>query len=309
MARVEHKSGSNLTGGTIIYLARRNGWQDPRQAKSNGAATVADDKASDAATLPIDWPDIDPGLIEAPRSDVPEFPVTSFPPKWREWIVATAEGAGAPVDYVGMGLLGNVAGVTGCGVFVEATPSWREPLVLWLALVGAPSMGKSPALAETRRLIDKVESEARKGDAERRRGIETKAEAAKVAEESWRDEVAAAAETEKAPPLKPAAADIVEPFVPTQMIVEDATIESVVDVVRGNPRGVILWRDELTGWLQNFAATPAATTARSGWSGGRQASCDRQPEEPASRPRCAAWSVDRRRHPTGPPRRDLRRRR
>ena len=83
--------------------------------------------------------------------------------------------------------------------------------------------------------------------------IETKVEAAKVAEERWRDDVAAAAKEGKPPPLKPAAADHVEPFVPTQMVVEDTTIESVVDVVRGNPRGVILWRDELTGWLQNLA--------------------------------------------------------
>jgi Protein of unknown function (DUF3987) len=152
-----------------------------------------------------------------------------------------------------MGLLGNVAGVTGCGVFVEATSSWREPVVLWMGLVGAPSMGKSPTLTETRRLIDKVEGEARKGDAERRRGIETRIEAAKLAEESWRDEVATAADQKKEPPLKPAAADIVEPFVPTQLVVEDATTESVVDVGRGNPRGVVLWSDEISGWLQNFS--------------------------------------------------------
>ena len=216
------------------------------EAKPNGT----DEKA---AALPIEWPDIDPGLIEAPRSDVPEFPDYVFPPKWREWIGATAEGAGAPVDYVGMGLLGNVAGVTGCGVFVEATSSWREPVVVWSAIIGAPSMHKSPALTEARRLIDKVESDARKDDADRRRKIETKIEAAKLAEERWRDEVAEAAKTEKPPPLKPAAADIVEAFVATQMIVEDTTVESLVDVVRGNPRGVILWRDELSGWLQNFS--------------------------------------------------------
>ena len=40
---------------------------------------------------------------------------------------------------------------------------------------------------------------------------------------------------------------------PTQFVVGDTTIESVVDVVKGNPRGVVLWRDELTGWLMNVA--------------------------------------------------------
>ncbi len=243
---------SRLTGGTIIYLARQNGWQDPRQAKSKGAAIENAADVENAADPTAEWPDIDPALTESARRDIPVFPVHLFPPKWREWTVATAEGAGAPIDYVGSGVLGCVAGVTGCGVFVEVTPSWREPVVVWTAAVGAPGMGKSPALAATRRLIDAVESAARDKDAERQREHETKAEAAKLAEEKWRDEVAEAAEAGKPPPTKPAAADRIEPFIPTQMVIEDATTESIVDVVRGNPRGVVLWRDEITGLVEEL---------------------------------------------------------
>jgi hypothetical protein len=79
-----------------------------------------------------------------------------------------------------------------------------------------------------------------------------------IAEERWRDEVATA-KAGKSPPTKPAAADHIDPFVPTQFVIEDATIESVVDVVRGNPRGVTLVRDELTGWLQNLGRYSAGT--------------------------------------------------
>jgi phage/plasmid primase-like uncharacterized protein len=225
-------------------------FNDMRRLVGADAVRTAIEKA---AKPPTDWPEIDPALVEGAQRDIPVFPVHLLPSSWRKWTVATAEGAGAPIDYVAMGLMADVAGVTGCGAFVEVTPSWREPLVLWQGNVGAPSMGKSPALAATRRLIDAVESAARAKDAERQREHETKAEAAKVAEERWREEVAEAAKAGKPPPTKPASADHIDPFVPTQMLVEDATIESIVDVARGNPRGLILCRDELTGWLQNFA--------------------------------------------------------
>ena len=39
----------NLTGGTIIYLARRNGWQDPRQKTNGAAAKTPDPNGNDSA--------------------------------------------------------------------------------------------------------------------------------------------------------------------------------------------------------------------------------------------------------------------
>jgi len=38
-------------------------------------------------------------------------------------------------------------------MWVSVSPVWSSPLSLWLAVVGAPSSGKSPALASVRRLL------------------------------------------------------------------------------------------------------------------------------------------------------------
>ena len=51
--------------------------------------------------------------------------------------------------------------MTGGGVIAEVTPGWKEPVVLWQVLVGAPSSGKSPALAATRRLLGPIEADLR----------------------------------------------------------------------------------------------------------------------------------------------------
>ena len=69
----------------------------------------------------------------------------------------TAHGAGAPVDYVVQALLASVAGVCGAGVLARVTETWSEPLILWQALVGGPSNGKTPALEALRRPLAAVE--------------------------------------------------------------------------------------------------------------------------------------------------------
>ena len=156
------------------------------------------------------------------------------------------------MDYVAQGLLASVAAVTGAGVLIEPTPGWREPLVLWLTLVGNPSAGKSPALSASKRLLDVIEHELRTADDERLRAHATKIEEARLLSDKWKDECEAALERGAPAPIKPTEAAFDEPFIARQIVVADATVESLADVVSGNPCGVILWRDELAAWLGNL---------------------------------------------------------
>jgi hypothetical protein len=106
------------------------------------------------------WPETDPSLLEEGRPALPAFPLQSLPPWWRAWVSETAHGAGAPVDYVVQALLASVAGVCGAGVLARITETWSEPLILWQALVGGPSNGKTPALDALRRPLAAVEKTA-----------------------------------------------------------------------------------------------------------------------------------------------------
>ncbi|MGD9879455.1 MAG: DUF3987 domain-containing protein [Reyranella sp.] len=156
------------------------------------------------------------------------------------------------MDYVAQGLLASVAALTGAGVQVQPTPGWHEPLVLWLALVGNPSAGKSPALSTSKRLLDAIEGELRASDEERQRQHATKIEQARLLAEKWKEECEAAMERGAPAPIKPVEAAFDEKFIARQVIVADATVESLADVVSGNPCGVVLWRDELAAWLGNL---------------------------------------------------------
>jgi hypothetical protein len=116
------------------------------------------------------WPEIDASLLDDGRGAVPAFPLDLLPQPWRDWVADKARSAGAPADYVAQALLAAVAGVCGTGVEVRITPDWSEPLVLWQALVGTSSSGKSPALARVRGLLASIEAKLRAGKGEREGG-------------------------------------------------------------------------------------------------------------------------------------------
>jgi hypothetical protein len=201
---------------------------------------------------PEPWGEIDPSVLEAARGKIPQFPLQVLPPIWARWVDETAQSAGTSADYIGQGLLACVAAVCGAGVMADIAPGWQEPLVLWHVLVGSPAYGKSPALAAARRLLERIEEELRALDGDRQREHETKVEQARFLTEKWKAECEAAMERGAPPPLKPLEASFDQQFSARQLVVSDSTIESLADVVSANPRGVVLWRDELAGWLGNL---------------------------------------------------------
>ena len=126
---------------TPIYA---NYWREREAAKA-------------AAPPPPPWPAIDPGLLEEGRPKLPAFPLKVFPRQWQEWVSDAAQWAGSSEDYVAQALLASVAGLCGQGVSARITEAWSEPLILWQALVGGPSSGKTPALEWLRRPLGTVE--------------------------------------------------------------------------------------------------------------------------------------------------------
>lgn len=214
---------------------------------------------------PVGWPEVDSSLLEDARRSVPRFPLPLLPEHWRQWVEETAEQSGAPADYVAQGLLAAVAGICGAGVRVNVAGAWSEPLVLWLALVGSPSSGKSPALASVRQLMGFIEQQRRDGDPQRRAEHAARAEEAKLAIERWEKACTQAADAGDPLPRRPVLAELEEIFVPSQIVVADATMEALADVVQGNPRGVILWRDELTAWLANLGRYASGGSDRAHW--------------------------------------------
>jgi hypothetical protein len=212
-----------------------------------------------------DWRDPDLSVLDTRRGPVPPAPLKLLPQPWRDWIAGTEKATGSPADYVVQSVLAGVAAVCGAGVRVRVTPAWDEPLVLWQAVVGEPSTGKSAALAPMRRLLDLVEQERRAGDEERRAAGQDAARQG-AAKQGGRDGDAA-------------------PFVPSQVVARDADPVALADIVSGNPRGVLLWRDGPAAWIGAVDDDDShRTTWLAAWEAGAVAvSRPRQPARSLSR--------------------------
>ncbi|SJZ59180.1 Protein of unknown function [Enhydrobacter aerosaccus] len=121
---------------------------------------------SEPDTLPAsiaDWPPLDRALLGETHPALPTFPLHLFPTPWRAWVEASSRLFGS-ADYLTHCLLGGVAAVGGAGLRIEVAAHWREPLLLWQALVGGPSSGKSASFARVRALLAAVTPHAESGD-------------------------------------------------------------------------------------------------------------------------------------------------
>ena len=208
-------------------------------------------KVIDAAERFDPWPSPDMSVLDI-RRPPPEFPADLLGPFWAGWLADAAEGAGAPIDYVAAALLTTAAASIGNARWSSPWKSWQEPTTLWSGAIGDPSSGKSPAIDPVLTLARDLEAEWLPEHEMSIRSWEALKVAARVAAEKWEREAKDAAEIGRPPPSMPA--DAVTPSEPTRrrLVVSDATPEALAGVLAGNPKGCLLFRDELAGWLGNM---------------------------------------------------------
>ncbi len=116
-----------------------------------------------AASAPHEaWPRLDLRLLDAQAGAPPPFPLDVLPPLWRAWTEAAVASTNAPADYVALSLL-TAAGSLVADRRVAPAPGWAEPCILWTALVGPPSCGKTPAVEAACGLLRTLWHQRRQG--------------------------------------------------------------------------------------------------------------------------------------------------
>lgn len=197
------------------------------------------------------WPEPDMRLVEDERVPAPALDEDVLPANWGRWIADEANARGCPRDYVAAGLIGAGSEWIGNARHVAPTATWTEPPHLWIALIGAPSTGKSPALrsiVDAMRAIEREAEPAWRDACSRHAAV---AEGAQAIEERWRESVRQAINQGAVPPDRPVGAEA--PPVPPmpRLMAMDATTEELQRLLAGQPRGLLYIRDELIGWLGN----------------------------------------------------------
>jgi hypothetical protein len=207
------------------------------------AGSGADDAEWDAS------PDL--SVMRLGRRAPPPLPLDVFGPIWATWIAGAAEAAACPPDYVASGLLAAASSLIGHARWVEATPGWREPPHIWLANVGDSGTGKSGGSDTLNRdVLPEIERRMIGDFPERLATWKASAEADSARHAEWQKAVREAAKSCLSPPLPPKREALpIEPQ-PPRLRQTDVTIERLGAILAdAAPKGVVVMRDEIAGWL------------------------------------------------------------
>jgi hypothetical protein len=238
----------------------------PEQAEPEGSV----------AGPPGDWPEPQPLAESLPP--VAAFEMDLLPPPFRPWIADVVHRLQAPMDFVAIGAVVAIASVIGRGVALrpKQRDDWTVVSNLWGGVVAEPGMYKSPSLKAALAFLNRLAAEAMQAheralqdmadrelvnDAEVKalkkrikNAVETRSgrgpgrlrivrdgETPEPAPETEEPSALAAQLTRlqqsaKAPGLR-------------RYIVNDPSVEKLGELLEINERGLLLFRDELTGFL------------------------------------------------------------
>ena len=205
---------------------------------------------------PPDTPRV-PEPLPSPLPTVPVLEPAMLPASVRAWCVDIADALQVPLDYAAIPAMVVLAGVIGrrVGLAMKQHDRWHELPMLWGCVIGRPSSGKSPALAPARRMLERLAAEERAVHAADLRAFEERQLLAEATRINARKDIQAALKKGNQHAAEAAAAsacfDEAAPSEP-RIVVNDATVEKLGELLNANPRGLVQFRDELAGWLANL---------------------------------------------------------
>jgi hypothetical protein len=169
-------------------------------------------------------------LVDLPDSKT--FPLEALPPGIRQLVREAAASIGCPVDFLAISVLAALSAAIGDTRRIVLKRDWSEGASIFAAIVGGPASKKSPAMnaalkpVRERQLVLKREYERQKE--------EYKSELREY------EKLAKGGPVEYGPPKKPTL---------KRTYADDTTVERFADTLNENPRGVLVAKDELSGWL------------------------------------------------------------
>jgi putative DNA primase/helicase len=251
----------------IDKLFRQSGLYRPKwderhygDGRTYGQATI--EKALKGATefyttIDDEWDD----PVPLPEGLPPAAPLepTMLPEPLRGWIVDVSERMQIPPDFAAAGAVTVAGSLVGrkVGIRPKRHDDWLVVPNLWGAVVGRPSLMKSPALAEIMKPLARLVAEAYEQYQEARLAYESDVMVAEAMKAALKDELKKAAKGGDRSKLEEIARSSQDTDVPKEPLLrryksEDATVEKISEILLENPQGILVHRDELSGWLRNL---------------------------------------------------------
>lgn len=167
-------------------------------------------------------------------AETPSFPLEIFPKAIRDIIETLEEYENYNVDFTAASFLTVFAAAMGNTWSVRFMTGWVSRPIIYMVLVGSPSCGKTPPLQQAVTPLLKLDGEY---DMIYCKEMETY--------RRWERMSAKQRERHSLPE---------EMEMPQRKchVVVDSTVEALIGALRDNPRGVLIYKDEIDSLLSNF---------------------------------------------------------
>lgn len=194
--------------------------------------------------------DPDMSILLGGKHSAPKLPISLLGKRLVKVVREQAQAAASSEDFIFAALLSGASAVVGNSVRIRVRPGFEQTPILWCQMIGNPSTNKTPAASTVTAALYTLEARYRpfyqqalkawEAASEKAEGKLKAYEARKKAIQSegteWNEE---RPEDSFAPPRPPK-----RPF-----IHNDVTIEYFLQEQSRSPRGFMVFRDELSGWL------------------------------------------------------------
>jgi len=201
-----------------------------------------------SASSPSDWPD--PAVLGDELPAVDAFALELLPSSFRPLVEDASELMQTPLDFAGAASVVALAGCVNRRAVIRPKAedkSWSVVPNLWGAIIGPPGSMKSPVLRAMTLPLAHIEEIWRVEYSEQAAEFESAKEEAELRHQAWREDCKRACKKNQPMPIQPDRTI----SVPAQkrLVLADATFEKLHEILSDNPAGVLIVRDELTGWL------------------------------------------------------------
>jgi hypothetical protein len=234
------------------HLLVRGAGQHAQQGQNGTAAGPAVQWGS-TAPAPQDWPD--PLALPEGLPAVHPFDFALLPKTLRPWAQDICERVQCPPDFVGVALMTALGGVLGCkvGIRPQARTDWTVIPNQWGLTIGRPGVLKSPAMEAALAPVKRLQAIAAE---QYQAAIAVHLQMVKLTKLRGEAGEKAARKKLASNPHADVSADLAleEPGEPTmhRYIANDTTAAALGELLRQNPNGLLVFRDELVSLLKSL---------------------------------------------------------
>ena len=207
-----------------------------------------------------EWPD--PKPIRAVLCPVPTFDADILlPDAIREWIVDEADRMPCPPDFIAAAAIVALGAIIGarCAIKPKAKDDWLIVPNLWGGIVGLPSAKKSPAITAALKPVDRLIAQAVKEHKANIEAFEATRTIFAAEKDAIQNEIKMTARKSNGSSLNSLAEKLQShqqqaPQEPTlrRYKTNDTTVEKLGELLRENPAGLLILRDELVGLIASW---------------------------------------------------------